>query len=163
MCISTNLHKTILSPEQAFLKICSWCAYQERSQNEAFAKLKSYQLDEDTINQIITKLIEENFLNEERFAMALVSGKFKIKQWGKIKIKQELRFHKISDYLIKKALNQINEQDYFNTFTNVTEKKVRLTKEKNPKLLYYKVMQYLISRGFESDYVNNNLKKILNK
>lgn len=163
MCISTNLHKTILSPEQAYLKICSWCAYQERSQFETFTKLKSYNLDEASINQIIAKLIEENFLNEERFAIALVSGKFKIKQWGRIKIKQELRQHKINDYLVKKALNQISEQDYFNTFTNVIEKKIRITKEKNPKLLYYKVMQYLISRGFESDYVNDNLKKVLNK
>ena len=104
-------------------KIKQWCAYQERSQHETRQKLYDYGLFSEDVEDIIAKLIEENFLNEERFALALTSGKFRIKRWGRIKIKLELKKHKVSDYLIQKALKSINDKDYEMTIVKIIEKK----------------------------------------
>lgn len=150
-------HKLILTPELAYHKIKNWCAYQERSQHETRQKLYEYGLYSNDVEQLIVKLIEENFLNEERFAFAFVSGKFNIKHWGRIKIKIELRKHKVSDYLIKKALNNIDEAQYLITLKKVIEKKLKLTPEKSKQKLYYKLIQYALSRGFELDLINEQI------
>ena len=155
-------HKLKLTPDLAHHKIKNWCAYQERSQHETRQKLYEYGLFSNDVEQIISKLIEENFLNEERFALAFASGKFNIKHWGKIKIKIELRKHKVSDYLIKKALQSIDEGNYIKTLNKVIEKKLKLTSEKNKQKLHYKIFQYVLSRGFESDIIAEQLKQLLN-
>lgn len=142
-------------------KIKQWCAYQERSQNETRYKLYEYGLKELEVEEIISKLISENFLNEERFAMALAGGKFRIKHWGKIKIKIELKKHKISDYSINKALKAIDGDDYINILTLVLEKKIRQTKVKEKQKLFYTVLNYAASRGFERDLAGDQLNKLL--
>ncbi|MBA3682760.1 MAG: RecX family transcriptional regulator [Bacteroidetes bacterium] len=142
-------------------KIKQWCAYQERSQNETRYKLYEYGLKEIEVEEVISKLISENFLNEERFAMALAGGKFRIKHWGKIKIKIELKKHKISDYSINKALKSIDGDDYINILTLVLEKKIRQTKVKEKQKLFYAVLNYAVSRGFERDLASEQLNKIL--
>lgn len=141
-------------------KIEIWCAYQERAQQETRDKLYEYGLQKDDIEQIITELIGANFLNEERFAMAFVSGKFRIKLWGKIKIKGELRLRKVSDYCINKALKQISDTDYFSTLEKVISKKIRLIKEPNKIKKHYKLIQYAASRGFEKDLIIDVLKEL---
>ena len=156
-----KVKKLLLSPEIAEQKIKSWCAYQERSQNETRFKLKEYGLFDEDVEQIISKLISENYLNEERFAIALAGGKFRIKNWGKIKIKIELRKHKISDYLINKALTAINDEDYLNVIGNVLEKKIKQIKVKDKQKLFYLALNYLVSRGFERDLVIEQLNKLL--
>ncbi len=156
-----KVKKLLLTPEMAKHKIEQWCAYQERSQNETRRKLYEYGLHENDVEQIIAGLISENFLNEERFALALAGGKFRIKHWGKIKIKIELRKHKISDYSIAKALNMINEDDYLKTITLVLEKKLRQTKSKDKQKLFYGTLNYAVSRGFERDLATEQLNKIL--
>ena len=132
-------------------KIKQWCAYQERSQHETRQKLYDYGLFSEDVEAIIAKLIEENFLNEERFALALTSGKFRIKRWGRIKIKLELKKHKVSDYLIQKALKSINDKDYEMTIVKIIEKKQSLLKSGNAQKKYYELLSYLRSRGFETD------------
>lgn len=132
-------------------KIKQWCAYQERSQHETRQKLYDYGLFSEDVEAIIAKLIEENFLNEERFALALTGGKFRIKRWGRIKIKLELKKHKVSDYLIQKALKSINDKDYEMTIVKIIEKKQSLLKSGNAQKKYYELLSYLRSRGFETD------------
>ncbi len=156
-----KVKKLLLTPEMAELKIKQWCAYQERSQNETSNKLYEYGLKKEEVEHIIASLISENFLNEERFALALAGGKFRIKHWGKIKIKIELRKHKISDYSIAKALNTINEDDYLKTITLVLEKKLRQTKSKDKQKLFYGTLNYAVSRGFERDLATEQLNKLL--
>ena len=145
-------------PEEALLKMQSWCAYQERCQQEARDKLYSYGLWPDAVENIIADLISQNFLNEERFAKAFAGGKFRIKKWGRVKIKLALKQKKISDYCIKKALQEIDEDDYIKTLTSVLEKKGRLLAEKNPVKRKYKLLQYAYSRGFEQDLALDVLK-----
>src|SRR5687768_6760682 len=114
-----------LSAEIALQKIKSWCAYQERSQRETRQKLGTFGLHADDIEGIIAELIQENFLNEERFALAFAGGKFRIKQWGKNKIKAGLKNHRISPYCIDKALKSIDEEEYKRTILKIIEKKMR--------------------------------------
>ncbi len=156
-----KVKKLLLSPEMAEHKIKQWCAYQERSQNETRYKLYEYGLREIEVEEIISKLISENFLNEERFAMALAGGKFRIKHWGKVKIKIELKKHKISDYSVNKALKAIDGDDYINILTLVLEKKIRQTKIKEKQKLFYSVLNYAVSRGFERDLATDQLNKLL--
>lgn len=153
-----KVSKIKLSAEIAFHKIKSWCAYQERSQHETLQKLYSYGLLTEEVEEIIADLISENFLNEERFAIAFAGGKFRIKQWGKTKIKIELKKHKVSDYCITKALKSIEDSEYIKTITKVIEKKTKLLKTKDQKNKFYILLNYLISRGFESDIVREILK-----
>lgn len=147
--------RKIYTPNEALIKIQKWCAYQERSQYEVRNKLYEYGLYATDVENIIVDLIANNFLNEERFAKAFTSGKFKIKKWGKIKIRVELRKKKVSDYCIKKALDEIDAIEYYKTLEKVLSIKSKLVKEKHPLKRKYKLMQFLISRGFEGDLVRD--------
>lgn len=143
----------ITDPQLALVKLQSWCAYQERSQQEARDKLYELGLWQEAVENIIARLIEDNFLNEERFAIAFAHGKFAIKKWGRIKIRQELKQKRVSDYCLKKALAQIDEQEYLNTLKKLLEVKRRSLTEKNPYKLKYKLVSYALSKGYEKDLV----------
>jgi regulatory protein len=143
----------ITNPEIALIKMQSWCAYQERCQQEARDKLYGFGLWPDAVENIISSLIESNFLNEERFAIQFVHGKHSIKKWGRIKIKIELKQKRVSDYCIKKAMAQIDDTEYMTTLRKLMETKQRLTNEKNPIKLKLKVLNYALSKGYERDLV----------
>lgn len=159
--VDYKVNKIKLSCDEAFHKMKNWCAYQERSQNEVRLKLHGFSLNSEDCEKIISDLISENFLNEERFANAFVSGKFRIKLWGRNKIKIELKKHKISDYCINKAIYRIDDEDYKATLLKVIEKKIRLTKYANPTKKFYGLLNYCVSRGYESDLVIEQLNVIL--
>jgi regulatory protein len=135
-----------------------YCAYQERSQQEVRDKLYDWGLWPDAVEQIISYLIEENFLNEERFAKAYVQGKFNQKQWGRIKIKMGLQAKRVSPNLIKKALMIIDGDDYLATLTHLIEKKAPGIAEKDSFKRRYKLQQYAMSRGYEADLISDVLK-----
>ncbi len=147
-----------LDQKTALLKAESWCAYQERSQQETRDKLYEYGLYPNEVEEIITELILTNFLNEERFAMAYVSGKFNIKKWGRIKIKQGLKFKKVPDKLITKALNSIDGDKYLANIMATAEKKMKVLSEKDPLKKKYKLITYLQTKGFERDLIFDVLK-----
>lgn len=148
----------ILDKKTALIKAESWCAYQERSQQEVRNKLYEYGLHHDEIEELITELIITNFLNEERFAMAYVSGKANIKKWGRIKIKQGLKFKKVPDKLIQKALNSIDGEKYLANLLTTAEKKIKVLNEKDPIKKKYKLITYLQTKGFEKDLIFDVLK-----
>jgi len=148
----------IIDEKAALAKAEHYCAYQERSQQEVRDKLYEWGLHSVQVENLIVHLIQTNFLNEARFANAYVQGKFNQKGWGKQKIKQGLKFKKVSDALIKKALNTIDCDDYSNTLKQILEKKARLLGEKDPFKKRYKLHQYALSRGYETDIVSDILK-----
>lgn len=150
--------QVVLDPKSALAKAESWCAYQERSQHEVRNKLYEYGLRPNEVEQLITELIVTNFLNEERFAMAYVSGKVNIKKWGKIKIKQGLKLKKVPDKLIQKALNYIDGDKYLENLKYIALKKSAVLPEKNALKKKYKLFSYLQSKGFESDLIFDVLK-----
>lgn len=143
----------ITDPHLALVKMQSWCAYQERSQQDARDKLYELGLWTEAVENIISQLIQDNFLNEERFAMQFARGKFNIKKWGRIKIRMELKQKRISEYCLKKAMQQIDEDEYLITLKKLIDAKRRLTKESNPVKLKLKLMSYALSKGYEKDLV----------
>jgi regulatory protein len=161
--VSETPEKKITDPASALAKVQRWCAFQERSQQETRNKLYQWGLWPEAIENIIAELISTNFLSEERFAEAFVSGKFRIKQWGRIKIKQELKQHRVSEPIIRKALAGIDSYEYARTLQKTAQKKARTEKEKHPQKKKYKLMRYLISRGFEQDLVREVVEELLNE
>lgn len=143
----------ITDPKLALVKAQAWCAYQERCQQEVRDKLYDWGMYPDGVEQVISALISDGFIDEERFAKAFAGGKFRIKKWGRVKIRIELKRRKISDYCIRKGMQEIDERDYMATLKKLADEKSRKTKEKHPLKKRYKVMSYLVSKGFESDLV----------
>jgi len=156
--MATTKSIKVYTTTQAFVKIASFCAYQERTQQEVRSKLYEYGIKTDEVEVIIVKLIEENFLNEERFAKAFAGGKFRIKKWGRNRIIRELEMRNLSPYCIKSGLKEIDEQDYIATIHGIIKKKESEITAKNDYQKKYKIAIYLISRGFESDLVWEILK-----
>jgi regulatory protein len=148
----------ITDEKTALAKAEHYCAYQERSQQEVRDKLYEWGLYSNMVEQVITQLIAENFLNEERFANAYTRGKFNQKGWGKNKIKQGLKFKRVSDPLIKKALNSINGDDYLLMLHKLIQKKAILLSEEDAYKRKYKLHQYALSRGYENDLISDVLK-----
>jgi regulatory protein len=151
--------KKKLTPTQALLKAQQSCAYQERCQQEMRDKLYEWGLYSTDVESIIAELITTNFLNEERFAKTYAGGKFRIKKWGRIKIKIELKKRKISEYCIRQAMKEISEKEYSTTLKQLIEKKSKEIKDKKPEVRKYKIAQYIISRGFEGDLVWDVLRE----
>lgn len=150
-----------LEKEAALEQMRSFCAYQDRCHKEVRTRLLEYQVYGDELEQVIAELISENFLNEERFAKSYARGKFRMKKWGKIKIKQELKFRQVSEYLIKKGMSEIDDQEYFATLEEVLMKKLRLTRETDPYKKRKKLTDYAAGRGFEYAVIKEVLDGIL--
>lgn len=163
LILDHKVNKIKLAPFQALDKIKSWCAYQERSQSETRRKIRSFGLSEEETESIIATLIEENFLNEERFATAFAGGRFRIKHWGKNKIRIELKKHQISAYCINKAIAAIADEDYDKALYATIEKKLRFQSSGDRRKKFYTTLNYAVSRGFESDLVTEKLNDILGK
>ena len=147
--------------EQALQKIKQYCAYQERCHSEVRDKLYSFGLRQSEVEEMITLLIVENYLNEERFAIHFAGGKFRMKQWGKHKIKQALKLRQVSDYCINKALKQIDAKEYQRTFQKLNEQKLKTLKnEKNIFIKKRKLQDFLLQKGYESEWVKNAVNKL---
>ena len=117
--------------EEALKRMERYCSYQERCHKEVNQKLYSMYMIPEAIDQIVVKLMQDNFLNEERYAKAFVSGKFRIKKWGKQRLKRELKQKDIGKTLITMALQTITDQDYIETFDALAEKKAESIRETN--------------------------------
>lgn len=144
-------HSKTYSEKEALQKLEHYCAYQERCHKEVRQKLFDLRINPRTQDRIITDLIQNNFLNETRFATAFARGKFKTKKWGKNRIIRELKFREISEYNIKLALKEISEEDYHQTFEELSTKRFKqLATEKNLQNKKRKFRDYLIYRGWES-------------
>ncbi|EOR95756.1 regulatory protein RecX [Arcticibacter svalbardensis MN12-7] len=156
-----NLEKPInkvLDKKAAQAKAEHYCAYQERSQQEVRSKLYEYGLKSYEVEDVISELIQSNFLNEERFAIAYTLGKFRMKQWGRIKIKMGLKSKRVSDKLIVFALGKINAEDYFSTLCHIMSRKAEQVKESDPYKRKHKLIQYGLMRGYESDIIFDALE-----
>jgi regulatory protein len=151
--------KQFLSKEAAFNRIYKYCAYQERSHSEVRSKLLEWGQKGIELEEIISSLVEGDFLNEERFAIAFAGGKFRIKNWGINKIKSELNRKNVSDYCIKKAISLLPKSDYDIAIKKLIEKKEKSLVEKNIIKRKQKIANYLLSKGYESELVWKILSK----
>lgn len=155
------LQNKAYSLTEATKKLESYCAYQDRCHNEVISKLKQMGMIPVAIDQIVTQLIQENYLNEERFAKSFARGKFNIKKWGKKRIVTELKQRNISKYNINTALKEINEVDYIKTLDALARKRLLQLNESNKLKKRKKLTDYLLYRGWESHLVYEKMKGLI--
>ena len=141
-------------------KLQYYCSYQDRCHKEVIAKLKTFEVKSNESNQIISNLIKENYLNESRFSKSFVRGKFNIKNWGKVRIINELKFRNISPYNITLGLNEIDDQDYMKKLEDIFNKKLSSLSNLSSPLKKKKIISYLLYRGWESNLVYSKINEI---
>ncbi|MFI5137390.1 MAG: regulatory protein RecX [Sphingobacteriales bacterium] len=151
----------VTDEKAANAKAENYCAYQDRSQQEVRDKLYEWGLHKTAVENIISNLIGSNFLNEERFSKAYAMGKFRQKGWGRLKIKQGLKFKQVPDVLIKKALQTIPGDEYIRMLEKVLTKKNSVLNEKDPYKRKYKLQQYAMGRGYENDLIADVLRELV--
>jgi len=150
------MNNQYFSKEEALQKAKQYCAYQERCHSEVKDKLYSFGLHKKEVDELLSELIEENYLNEERFAIQYAGGKFRIKQWGRVKIKYALKQKQVSEYCIKKSLATITDTDYKKTLNKLFEQKLKtLRTEKNIFSKKRKLQDHLLQKGFEPSLVRD--------
>lgn len=150
-----------LSVEQALQKTRHYCGYQERCHSEVREKLYSFGLRKPQVEAAVATLIEEGYLNEERFAMQYAGGHFRLKQWGKVRIRYQLKQKQVSEYCIKKALAAIDEEEYHRTLTRLAEQKWdSLKEEENMLTRKHKLQAYLQQKGYDIDSIQAAMNRI---
>ncbi len=140
-------------------KMRKYCLYRDRCHFDVRSKLIKEKIYGDELEEIISILIEEDFLNEERFAKSFSVGKFRQNKWGRIKIELELKRRKVSSYCIKKGLEEIDEEEYLSVLESLWDKKFKSIDNADLYIKKQKVIRYLINKGFEISLINNLITK----
>lgn len=146
--------------KEALQKLERFCAYQERCHDEVVSKLYSLKMTSEEIDSIVVQLIENNFLNETRFACSFARGKHRIKNWGKIRITNELKQRNISSTNINLALKEISTEEYAENFENLSERSWNNIQEKNILKKRKKFCDYMLRRGYESNLIYEKVKEL---
>jgi regulatory protein len=142
------------------LKLEHFCAYQERCHLDVVQKMHGMAIESNTIDEIVVYLIQNQFLNEERFACSFARGKHRIKHWGNVRIINELKARNISQTIINSALKEITAEEYFTTFENLAVRIWENIPEKNELKKRKKFCDYLLRKGFESQLVYEKVKEL---
>lgn len=158
-----NIAMQKLTPQQALQKIKTYCAYQDRSHQEVKDRLYAYGLYKNEVDNILGELIAENYLNEERFARQFAGGKFRMKQWGKVKITNELKIRSVSEYNIRIALQEIDATDYMAALQKLTAAKWNSLKDEQYINREVKTTRYLLQKGYEAALIKSTLAAIRKK
>ena len=155
------MNKKVFSVIEIHKKLENYCVYQDRCHKEVESKLKEYNVIPEVREFILLKLLEDNFLNEERFSKSFARGKFRIKKWGKDRIVRELKFRNISFYNIKTALKEIDENEYIQTLYTLVEKKNDSVVESNIFKRKKKIIDFLKYRGYEYDLIYKVVNEVV--
>ena len=142
-------------------KLRFYCRYQQRCQSEIKQKLFELGVNEKDHDELIGELIKENCLNDERFAVAFVSGRFKMKQWGRKKIQKGLKEKRVSDEIAQKALGQINQKEYIAILNKLAKERYALLKHEQHLVRKKKTMDYLMQKGYEVDLIRDTINNFL--
>ena len=145
--------KKSITISEAKKNIERYCAYQERCHKEVVNKLKDLGIIQNAIDIIVADLIQNNYLNETRFAQSFARGKFRIKKWGKVKIRRELNKREISEYNIKMGMKEISNSDYEETFNKLLDKKLSELSHLSESKQKRKIFNYLSYRGWEVEKI----------
>ncbi len=149
-----------ITKEQAFQKAKSYCSYQERTHKEVKEKLYGFGLRKADVEQLLTDLITEDYLNEERFAVQYAGGKFRMKQWGRKKIQYELKQKGLSAWCINKAMKEIDEADYLKIARKLAISKWKLLQKDHKQNKQAKAYAYLVQKGYEPELANRLIAEL---
>lgn len=139
-------------------KIQHYCAYQERCHSEVKEKLYDMGLRTTEVELLLSELVQDNFLSEERFAKAFAGGKFRMKHWGRVKIKHELKKRLVSEYCVRKGLAAIDEEEYQAVLEKLATRKAD-SLSGNVLRKKQALIRYLLQKGFEQQQVFEAAKK----
>ena len=156
-----NIRPKTYSVDEALNTLRGFCNFQERCHKDVREKLRKMNMISEASDYIINQLIQENYLNEERFAKTFARGKFRIKYWGKVRIIRELKYREISKYNIETALKEIDEQEYHETLDRLAKKRFNQIKETHPSKKRKKLADYLLYRGWESNLVYDKVAQLI--
>lgn len=156
-----NVNNKSYTIQEIKQKLEHYCVYQDRCHQEVEQKLNEFRLIPLAKEEILMHLIQNDFLNEERFAKSFARGKFKIKNYGRIRITLELKRRDISEYNIKSALREIDEKEYLETFYRIAIKRNEQIKESNIYKRKKKLSDYLLRKGYESFLVYEKLNEVI--
>ena len=143
--------------EDFFLKASYYCSLSEHCIQKVREKLVQWEAPKELIQPIIDKLVEEDYINEERFARAFVKDKFRFNHWGRIKITTHLRVLSISSDIIAKAIGEIDEDEYAEILDEIVEKKRKTIKKGTDYEIRAKLLRHALSRGFEYELIASKL------
>ena len=141
-------------------KIYSFCSYQERTIDDVRKKLFGMDLPQSRIDDLIQELIQENFLNEARFVESFVSGKLRLKKWGRRKIQLALKSKGLPASLISSGLENIDQNEYSRIIAQLIEKKSGMVKDADPLVSKNKVARFLLGKGFEAELVWEQINQL---
>lgn len=153
--------KKVFTVDEIKRKIEQYCVYQDRCHKEVEQKMREFNLIPEAKEMILLSLMQDNFLDEERFAKSFARGKFRIKNWGKQRIVRELKFRDISAYNIKTALKEIDEQEYLATIYRISENRNQVISETNQYKRKQKLVDFLMRKGFESELIYKVVNEII--
>lgn len=158
-----NILNKKISDSEILNKMFRYCSYQERSISDVRRQLDKYHVNEASVSQIIKKLIDERFLNEVRFAETYTLGKLRMNYWGKIKIIQGLKEKSVDSQIINSAVESIDKFEYQQIIIKLIHKKLKLIRNTDSFIVKNKIARYIISKGFESylvwEEINNQIDK----
>lgn len=158
-----TLKRKTLSLAEAEQRIFRYCAYQERSHLEVRNKLRSFGISESMINEVVYRLIQENFLNEERFARTFAGGRFRMKHWGRNKIALELERKGLTEKCVSIGLSEINQAEYHATLMRLLREKDESLTEPDIYARRSKLSKYVIQKGYEPDLVWDTIRQLFPK
>lgn len=147
--------------EEALAKLQRYCAYQERCHHEVRTKLLQLKVYGDTLEEVISALVQEGFLNEQRFAETFTSGKYRLKAWGRNKIKKALYEKYVSAYCIKKAMASIDEIEYLAVLERALDKYLYRWRHLDTFSLRGRAFKYAMNKGYSFSEVNPILDRLL--
>ena len=155
-----TMQNKVFTVDEIKRKLEQYCVYQDRCHKEVEQKMREYNLIPEAKEMILLSLLQDNFLNEERFAKSFARGKFRIKHWGKQRIVRELKFRDISSYNIKTALKEIDEQEYLKTIYSITEKRNEAISETNIYKRKRKLIDFLMRKGYENELIYKTVDEV---
>ena len=153
----------IMKYDKALQKAMWYCSFQERCQLDLENRFKAWHVEKSNWDKLLDALIDDNYLNEQRYVEAFVRGKFRIKKWGKNKIKMGLMAKRIyNELLVNNAFEtEIDELEYLDTLNNLIIQKSNLLTEPDLIVKRDKLYRYLLNKGFESEIISTQLTDYL--
>ena len=143
-----------LTAEKAYQKITAYCSFRDRTRKEIIDKLYAIGTSKDIVKNLILKLEQEGYLDEERMARTYAGGKFRVKAWGRKKIQVHMKHLGLSKEQISKGLEEINSQEYQSRLHDLFDKKWdSLHKEEDPRQRLAKTIRFLAGKGYEADLI----------
>ena len=155
------MYKKRLTKEQVLQKLRFYCRYQQRCQSELKEKLFGLGLSKKDHNELLEELVKENCVSDEKFAVAFVRGRFKMKQWGRRKIQKGLKEKRVSEEIAQRALGEINEKEYITMLNKLARERYASLRHEQYLVRKKKTMDYLMQKGYEVDLIKDAINNFL--